>query len=408
LWAAFLFAATVACALPQLRVAATVWSELLFIALALICLYATAAASMAWNGRAFAVAVVAAALACLSRYSAVSLLLACGSLFLFVGNGGFGRRLKHSAIFILVASLPLALWIARNWYLSGTLTGPRYPTEFQLAKSISMLGTSIPELFLSHEIAKHLAGNLWLLIFVLLWVGMFWHCVRSLRRGPSTFRRVSRLALILYLGWFFLVMVTSFITIAMDAPNDRLWAPAVLPSLLLLGLFLEGKHSWRSWTATLILLVVMISGATRLPGRIANFQEKDAVYALPRWQHSPLIQYLQKHTPNGAVLSNQPEVLHYLCGIQVQWTPRIKNYNSNNTWIQRDELLRFEGAVKRANGAYIVWFDKSRNYLFPLAWLEKYYPIQPITQVADGKVLFVPSFHGSVVPEIDHAQPEKK
>ena len=407
-WAAFLFAATVVCLLPQLRVAATVWSELLFIALELTCLYAAVAASIVWNIKAVAVAVVAAGFACLSRYSAVSLLLACTTLFLFVGNGSFGRRLKRSLIFGLAASIPLALWLVRNWYMSGTLTGPRHVTEFGLGKSITMVGVSIPKLFVSAKTADLLSGHVWLLIFVMFWAGVFWYSLQSVLRNPLTFRRVSRLALVLYLGWFFVVLVAAFTTIAMDVPNDRLWAPIMLPSLILLGLFLEKKHSWRSWTATLLLAVVMISGATRLPGRIERFQEKDAVYALARWQHSELVQYLRTHPLKGAVLSNQPAFLHYMCGIQAEFTPLIKNYNSKNTWIQRDELFHFESVVKRGGGAHIVWFNESKRYLFPLKVLQKYYPIHSVTKVADGEILFVSDFQGSAVPPPKKSQPEQR
>jgi hypothetical protein len=408
LWATFLFTAAIVCALPQLRVATAVWSELLFIALALIGLFAAVTSSMASSGRAFAVAVIAVALACLSRYSAVALLFAVASLFLLVGKVDLGKRMKRGAFFGLMAGLPLALWMLRNWFLSGTLTGPRHATIYQWAISTALLGSSIPRLFLPNRIVDFVPGHVWLLLFVLLLVGLLRYSLRSVRRNPLTFRRVSRLALVLYLGWFFLVLLAAFTTIGMDPPNERLWAPVVLPSLILLGLFVEKKGTRRSWIATFLLAGVMISGALRLPGRIERFQEKDAVYALPQWQHSPLVQYLRKYPPKGTVLSNQPEFLHYVCGMQVESTPRFKNYNSKNLEIQQDEVLRFEAAVKHADGAHIVWFDKSKGYLFPMAWLAKYYPFQTVAEFSDGKILFLPSFEGSVVPNSDQTQPDKK
>lgn len=408
LWATFLFALAAVCALPQLRVATAVWSELLLVVLALIGLYAAVITSMTSGGRAFAVAVIAVALACLSRYGAVALLFAVATFFLLVGKPGLGERVKRGVFFALLAGFPLALWMARNWYLSGTLTGPRHATIYQWAISTALLGSSIPRLFLPNRIVEFVPGHVWLLLFVLLLVWMFRSSLRSVRKNPPTFRRLSRLALVLYLGWFFLLLLAAFTTIGMDPPNERLWAPAVLPSLILVGSFVERKGNRRSWIATLILAGVMLSGAVRLPARIERFQEKDAVYALPQWQHSPMVQYLREHPLQGATLSNQPEFLHHVLGIQVQSTPRFKDYNSKNLSIQQDEVLRFEAAVKRANGAHIVWFNKTKGYLFPMFWLAKYYPFETVAEFSDGKILYLANFEGSVVPDSQEAQADKK
>ncbi len=407
-WAPFLFAATVVCSLPQLRVATAVWSELLFIALALICLHAAVAASMSYDRKTFAVVVVAAALACLSRYSALALLFAVASLFVLVGSGGLGKRWKRSLLFGSAAGLPLALWMLRNWYASGTLTGPRYASIYPVGEATDLLGASIPRLFLPARIADRVPGHVWLLLFALLLAGSLWSSVRSVRRDPPSFRRISRLALVLYLAWFFLMLVAAFATIGMDVPNDRLWAPAVLPALILLGLFVQRKSDWRSWTALLILTGVMLSGAVRLPARIERFQEKDAVYALPSWQHSQLLRYLRDKPLKGTVISNQPEFLHYALGIQVHSAPRFKNYNSKNLWIQKDEVRRFEATVKRGHGAHIVWFNQTKGYLFPLAWLQKYFPFETIAETGDGKLFYLGSFEGSVVPKNEDAQPRQE
>ncbi|HKI84777.1 MAG TPA: hypothetical protein VKA63_10635, partial [Candidatus Krumholzibacteria bacterium] len=398
-WATFLFALAAVCALPQLRVATAVWSELLLIVLALIGLYAAVAYSMTSGGSAFTIAVVAVALACLSRYSAVALLFAVTSLFLLVGRVDLGRRVKRGVLFASAAGLPLVLWMLRNWNVSGTLTGPRHATIYQWSISTALLGSSIPKLFLPAKVADFVPGHVWLLLFVLLLVWIFRSSLRSVRRNPPNFRQVSRLALVLYIGWFFLILLAAFSSIGMDPPNERLWAPVVLPSLILVGLFVKRRGTRSSWIALLILAGLMISGAIRLPGRIERFQEKDAVYALPKWQHSPMVRYLHAHPLQGTVLSNQPEFVHYVLGMQVQSTPRFKNYNAKNLEIQKDEVRQFEAAVKRANGAHIVWFDETKGYLFPMAWLAKYYPFETVAEFPDGKILSLANFEGSVVPD---------
>ena len=418
-WAKLLFGAAAVVALPQLRVASTVWSELLFIALALVCLWAAVETALSGNRRTFIVAIVTAALALLTRYSAVALVVAISALFLLVDEwplqgrrplraGNFPRRIMHGLLFAVPASFPLALWMLRNWRLSGTLTGPRYPTGLHLGEITSLLGASLPGLFLPDRIAALLPGHFWLLLFAAMWGGMLWLTFRALRANSTSRLLVTRLALLLYLGAFFLVLAGAFVTIGMDAPNIRLWAPLVLPALIVVALHLKSRQNWVFWFATAILAAVTVTGVIRLPSRIHRFQTQEAGFALPVWQESPLVRHLRENHPRGVVLSDYPEALYYLCGIEAQWTPRMKNYGSHNILIQQEELLRFENTVKRENGATIAWFQVGRSYLFPLQWLRKYYPMKTVSRFDDGEIAFVPSFQGSAVKGLKEKYRNKK
>lgn len=105
-----------ACLSPMLAVSAELMSDALYAALVLA--WFALLKPDASDKRLLALAAIAAA-ASLQRYVGV-VLIGVGVVW-YWRQAGAGRAL----VFAQVASWPLALWLARNWYLTGTLTGAR-------------------------------------------------------------------------------------------------------------------------------------------------------------------------------------------------------------------------------------------------------------------------------------------
>ena len=74
--------------------------------------------SLAW-------AASSAALACLSRYSGVSLVAVVAAAILLRQGVGRRERLASAAAYSAVSLLPLCVWLARNWLNTGTISGER-------------------------------------------------------------------------------------------------------------------------------------------------------------------------------------------------------------------------------------------------------------------------------------------
>ena len=74
--------------------------------------------SLAW-------ASAASALACLSRYSGMSLVAVVAAAILLRRGVGRRERIASAAAYSAVSLLPLGAWLARNWLNTGTLTGER-------------------------------------------------------------------------------------------------------------------------------------------------------------------------------------------------------------------------------------------------------------------------------------------
>ena len=118
----FLFAwgcLALALALPLTHLASWAVSEPPFILFALLALF-RAEAHLRDGGRSpLAWAVLFTALACLTRYSGVAVLVAVTAALLLQRGRPPGERLKRAALYAVPAFIPLGLWLARNGFVFG-------------------------------------------------------------------------------------------------------------------------------------------------------------------------------------------------------------------------------------------------------------------------------------------------
>ena len=125
-------------------VASFLMSESLFILLALLASMRLESFLNRRDGRsALALSIVFAALAALTRYMGVTVICA-GALALLMRRGTSAyARAKLAAAYGAIASIPLAAFLARNWAVSGTLTGRRdaVATGQSLSDSIGQIST---------------------------------------------------------------------------------------------------------------------------------------------------------------------------------------------------------------------------------------------------------------------------
>ena len=93
-------------------------------------------ACLAWSA-------VFAGLAFSTRYFGVVLLVFAGALLL-LQRGARGReKLRNAAAYTAVAGLPNALWFARNYFVSGALTGRHGDPDYDAAEILSDIGSAV-------------------------------------------------------------------------------------------------------------------------------------------------------------------------------------------------------------------------------------------------------------------------
>ena len=124
-WLAWWGCLAVMLSLPLTQEASWAMSEPLFILLATLSLAQADSFLQSSKHRALAWAAAFTALACLTRYLGVALVAAVALLLAAQPGAAAAAKVKRIAAYALVALAPLALWILRNWLLSGQPIGSR-------------------------------------------------------------------------------------------------------------------------------------------------------------------------------------------------------------------------------------------------------------------------------------------
>ena len=144
LWGCF----SIALALPLAEVASHALSESAFILFATLAL-TQIDAHLGGGGRGALIRAAAfSALACLTRYMGAAVVLAVVPLLL-AARVAPREKMKHIAVYTLVAAAPLGLWMLRNLLVGGSTTGARGRVFYSLD-------------FIVDEVLRNARGDWWL------------------------------------------------------------------------------------------------------------------------------------------------------------------------------------------------------------------------------------------------------
>lgn len=333
---------------PFFSIAVMAWSEPLFIALevaALLCLGRYLQGHrVAW----LAGAALLVALACLTRYIGVALVMAAGVLLLWQGARPWGKRLAHLLIFVGLAVLPLWAWLVRNHHLTGTWLGPRQASHHSLVENLALTGAGLAGFWFPEVLVG--TGRLrWVLaaaagLAVLAAAG--W-----LARRPARAALAGLAPVAVWSGAYGAFLVFTSTTTAYDDINLRLLAP-LYPgaAVLLLGVAAQcGAAGWpRAARAGLLCCLLLPLAGIAAAGTTYAVEGAGAGtgpdrYNTAAWQRSQIIQHLRQHPPSGPVYSNAPDALYILCGLPATLAPRRENQQG---WPDAGQLVWLE-AVRR-------------------------------------------------------------
>lgn len=173
------------------------WTELLFTAFVVIFVWQGSIYERKPSAASLHCMIMAAILATLTRYAGITLIPT--GLFII----GIRRRYKDALVFLVFASTPIAIWLLRNYALTGTLTGRRAPSST----------TMLENLHLTIRVALTMLSPAVLVIVAA------WHRIRR-ADYPATLR-VPLLFAGVYL--VFLIITSSLFTY--DPINLRLLSP---------------------------------------------------------------------------------------------------------------------------------------------------------------------------------------
>ena len=430
-------------ALPLTGVAAAALSEPLFILLSTLALAQTARFLECGQGRQLAMAAALTALALLTRYAGVALVMAILPLLVLQRDVGGLAKAKRIAWYCLIAGLPTALWFLRNYLAHGRIQAGRLPSPYRLAEVLEALGNDLAGwALLFPDDAAAAAVFVWLGLAALA-AGVIYALARVHRRPPlaastdpdvagNARRRGNGSAewALFYLFGGFALAYLALLVIAqtndfLEDWNGRYLTPAYIP-LLVAALFgldrllsYTERRSWRwasgEWP---VISAVMARSRTGMSSRLAigiallmcawlaygaalnvrdirasNFY--GAGLASRQWANSEVLEYLRGLPAGSIIYSNSAAVyLHTDHNIYRIVDPSLLNggIRPNISNAPNSDYLAWFFIGYAPDGAYLAWFYDwwdSHRFETGVPAVRRTPGLEPVAELADGFILKV-------------------
>ena len=302
---------------PLLQVAVKVWSELLFILLAILFIaYAPAVLSRPSWPRVILFA-LPAALATLQRYAGAALVPAGAVMILFfMRRASVHRRWRYATGFCLMAVGPVVPWLIRNYLATSTFTGDRTVSSQLLAKEsashlVETLSTWIAPPLLPVWVG-YLLGIALLATVVLGFIG-------HPRREGVRAHLLDR-AMLLFVIAYTAVMTFSSMIESSPMPDNRFLSPLYVPLVYLVAAGLNratarrSPHARRTGPLRRTVIVACVLWLLYPAAIVGMYVSVRASYDTNVWHGSALAQWLNEKPPEGRLYSNQPWVAYLSSG----------------------------------------------------------------------------------------------
>ncbi|MBI9046169.1 MAG: glycosyltransferase family 39 protein [Anaerolineaceae bacterium] len=392
---ALLGTASLLTSIPLVIVFFMAWSEPLFIFFLILYLIAILIYSEKKNIKTLLLLSLSVALACLTRYIGVILVLTGIISIFLIQKDNVKNKFSHTFIFTFASVLPIGIWVGRNFFLSETLFGPRYPSLHTLFDNIRYTFDTIVSWYLPSRItdSRPILMLLSLIIGFLVCMIFVWAKtpITALLKQTRPLIVFILLVIIGYIGF----LIISSTTTNYDSINYRLLSPIVVPITLILFsaieiLFKLIKQRFTSkpvesiFVAGIILWLIFPAKVTVL--NVINQFNEGTGFSAYYWEDSHTIQYIRDHNlSNCTIYSNGADVTYLLLNINVKPIPS-KSSGANVI----ADLSSLNNSFPQENKACLVWFNHiTRKYLFTPDELISITNLEQVIQLDDGTIYVV-------------------
>lgn len=380
---------------PLVEVSVYAWSEPLFIFLTLMALFQMVQFSTTENYQPIVLAGVFTALACLTRYAGASLIIT-GVLLLVLEwrKSSLGRWIKRLIVFATIAVVPLCLWLLRNYAISGSLTGDRPASNRSLTTSIGLAVDIITNWALPSRIPITLRATIVMLLLIVLILTLIFAHRRNIMRIDSRHYK-QLLPILLFIPLYSVFLITSVSLSALSPIDNRYLAPIYVP-MALLGIFflneigqiiIASVGSQVVKYALLLVLVAWLIYPVKSVAGLVRWYYTNGVegFHSAQWVNSEVVAYLNSHTMQGSIYTNEREAIYILTGNLFKGSPRQYKYESSTPV---DDLLHFEEDIKQRGHVYLIMFhgDWWRQYLYDVEFYKSKYQLNEIMAGQDGGI----------------------
>lgn len=361
------------------------WSETLFaLTVVLFCIQLNDAVRTP-TIRAFSGALLWAALASLTRYVGVALIAAGVAAILVFQNRPIKQRLKQAALFSVASTLPVSMWMLRNWWLGDGFAGQRITAMVSLPEA--MMSTLH---VLSVWMAPPTVAFGWRMILLAFVVGgLSWTAFpRRIHATSAESDDRSPGVLMTVFGLYVTAIVFISAITSVDILPFRYLSVVFIPGMCILfsmfsrlrrhGLGVQKIGRWVS-TGLFVPWLLYLSASLYALLHTAIWDGAGG-YASNKWQRSATIQYLKSRPLKGVIYSNAVDALYILSGQTGHQIPRADRVDP--TWC---------GDQREGDQPYLVWFNTVnwRAYMATPDQLGAYYTLSLHRRFSDGAIYVV-------------------
>lgn len=378
---AWAVAGAIAFAPPLVRVATMAWSEPLFILSSvgsLVALHRYRRSGRNWT---LALAIFAAALAALTRYIGITVVLSGAIVIAFSGSG---RRLnlRGALRFGALALAPLLVWMMRNLNETGSVTGPRS----------SDLPAGDQSIFVSD------AAAVGALLLAMIAVASLVLAHRLPATGTVTDREgVVTAAIHATFSLVYLLALLPLSAAGASNPIDyRLLSPLIPSALIvatLLGVGAVPRLPRRHAVAARASIALGVLGATVAVAPSAIRESRSMLslgaggYSSPGWAGSPLLRHIRGRGGDALIYSNAAEGVYLWGGGTVVPLPR--KYEGFSRRIDPDSRIDLcRTLAGSAQPVLLAWFHHApyAGGMYTPGDLQAFADVDPLAQFRDGRL----------------------
>ena len=395
--------AAVLISMPLTKVSVMAWSEPLFIYFVLLFIFYAELYLVEGKAAWLVLFSASAALACLTRYVGVTLILSGALIILLFLKDNIKIKFLHLLIFGFISAVPLGIWTVRNHIYTGTFFGPRASSKFSLLDNLRFTVNAIYSWIVPDKILEYGYTSMGITATA---IAVFVAAIICFVRYASNENRLELKAAlrllgppIIFTGIYTGFLIISSTTTAYDNINFRLLSPVYVPVVLIVLSFAQQlaeslkehfpQKSINRLLAVIAVVVLLATLALITRSTVICLRQGAGEYHGKVWQNSSLIQYLRSRPleKNRPVYSNDPDALYILANISSRMSPARTAYNSPAA---QNVLSDLKTLWPEQSPAYLIWFDNCpREYLFTVGQLGTIADISQTERFADGAIYIV-------------------
>lgn len=346
---------------------AMVWSEPLFLLLAIVSLALVAAFLDKPTWKLFVPACVTMGLSLLTRYAAAAFVGAASLMILLYGGTSFLRRLGRAVLFGLASAAPLVIWMAHRAFTAGSATGR--PVAFHMIsyRHVRRVGSAWSYWLLPAEVPPPIRGvflGLTLLavcVLLVLIVRRKW--LERPQPGSQPLSRLPALLFwaVLFYGLLFVVIILFFDHYA--STGGRIQMPVFV--LLLIVTFclgprlVKGARCPAALSALLrvVLVLFLVSNPMRTMLWSVRTYRDGLWYASPQWKESKTLDWVRSLPKDRPVYTNAAGEVAFFASRPAWRVPvrMLPAYGRPNPGYQ--EAMKRMGDYMQKHNGVIVYFN---------------------------------------------------